>query len=96
MGSKANNDAELLESLRASLSDLESVRLVSSHDPQLVELKRDIRQAIIALERSPRPTVKMTVEMRRRAIEMRKQAKEMRQRAAQYRASAKRHWRSSE
>ena len=82
--------------LGLSLSDLQSVRLVSSNDPQLVALKRDIGQAILALERSPRPTVKMTVEMRGRAIEMRKQADEMRKRAAEYRPYAEKHLRSSE
>jgi hypothetical protein len=93
---KTRHDSELLDSLKASLSDLQSVRLVSSNDPQLVALKKDIRQAILALESSPPPTVKMTVEMRQRATEMRKQADEMRKRAAEYRAYAEKRLRSSE
>lgn len=37
---------EIVEQLRQSLSDLESIRMIPDHDPKLRDLKADIRKSI--------------------------------------------------
>jgi predicted component of type VI protein secretion system len=84
MSPKLPTEAALLESLKTSLSDLESVRLVSPSDPKLVALKRGIRVAIITMEPRTPPVVVQTREMRQLAIEMREKARAMQARAVRF------------
>jgi hypothetical protein len=46
-----DTEAAVLESLRSSLADLESVHLINREDPQLCKLKADIRRQVITLKR---------------------------------------------
>ena len=80
MLTKTPNRIMLLETLRSSLSDLQSVRLVNVDDPQFAALKKDLQRAVSKLERSHQ--VATTKKMRELAVKMRERAKVMRELAS--------------